>query len=498
METKKRNYTLMKRIIKYFLVIIMCMTLLNAYSFITFRSFYTNVYTMLTRLVDIYLISVKVDTLLKNVDNYVYSGSKNYVENYTKEDYIKSYDTEYKNLTSLISFLKRNTSADVIYEYDDIQNMISTFNDESKALIKAYDNKAQQTSINESIAELTRLRGYIEDEVKNKLLEQLDATIAYYEKFLNTIGRQENLIYVLIALITAFCIAIAVRFSRQISRPIHQLALRLMKVAKGEFEVENVTIKTKDEIGVLIESFNFMSVKIKGLIEEIKATADVEKELTEQQIKNLEMENLLNQSELKFLQSQINPHFLYNTLNSVSALALIEGAEQTNRMIACISEILKYYLKKINDNVTLMEEFKIVENYLYIQKARFGDRIEYKLVYDEAVMGYCVPSMILQPFVENAIIHGLEPKEEKGTIIVSILDQGDDILLKVEDNGMGIEEDTLKELLQGVKTSQTSARGIGVSNVIRRLELKYGKNIVHIKSSRGKGTEISILVPKAI
>lgn len=490
MKAGKRNYTLMKRIIKYFLIVISCMALLNAYSTFTFKSFYGNVYTMLTRLVDIYSVSLKVDTLYKDIDNYAHSGTKNYLNDYNQE---------HENVVKLVGQLKKNSRGDEVYVFGDIQNMILTFDEQSRYVIKAYDNHTQQIYINEAISGLSRLKGDIDGEIKNVLLVQLGSLMSYYKKFMNDIKNQENLIYFLIALITAICIIIAVRFSRQISKPIHQLVLRLAKVAKGDFEVENIDIKTNDEISVLIESFNFMTVKIKGLIEEIKAKADVEKELTKEQIKNLEMSNLLNQSELKFLQSQINPHFLYNTLNSVSALAVIEGAEQTMKMIGCISEILKYYLKKINENVTLLEEFRIIENYVYIQKARFGDRIEFELNYDESVMEYCVPSMILQPFVENAIIHGLEPMEEKGKLNVRIMDNGNNILMKVEDNGMGIKEEIVNRFFTKENyTKPTSARGIGVSNVIRRLELKYGKNVIDIKSTIGKGTEISILLPKAI
>jgi sensor histidine kinase YesM len=490
MKAEKRKNTLMKRIIKYFLVIIMCMAVLNAYSSFKFKSFYGDIYTRLTRLVDIYSVSLNTDKLHKNIDNYAHSGS---------EEYLDSYDKEYKILVNLIMLLKNNTSGDDYYFFGDIHNMILSFDEESQSIISQYDNNVQQIYINESISDLTKIKGYIDDEVKNMLVKQLGSIMNYYEMFFNDIRKRENMIYFMIALITLFCIIAAVRFSRDISKPIHQLVLRHRKVAKGDFEVEVIEIKKNDEISELIESYNYMTVKIQKLIEEIKAKADVEKELIEQQMQNLEMSNLLNQSELKFLQSQINPHFLYNTLNSISALAIIEGAGQTMKMIGCISEIMKYYLKKINENVTLMEEFKIVENYLYIQEARFGDRMEFKLYYDEEVMGYSVPSMILQPFVENAIIHGLEPKEEKGRINVSVLDAGKDILILVEDNGVGIGEETLKDLLQKVKNQEVSpSKGIGVSNVIRRLELKYGKNIVDIYSSSGKGTEIKIRLPKAI
>lgn len=488
MEVDKRNNTLMSRIIKYFLIVIFSMALLNTYSTIKFKSFYGNFYTMLTRLVDIYSISFKIDTMCEDINNYAHSGDTNY---------LTDYKIQFDAILVLCSNLKNETSEQEYYKFLDIYNMILSFDEKSKIIISESDKHVQLIYINDSVSDLTRLKGYIEDEVKNVLLGQIGAIMTYYRKFINDIGSQQYLIYLLTALITAICIIIAIRFSREISRPIHQLVLNLAKVAKGEFEVEKINIKTDDEIDVLIESFTLMTAKIKELIEEIKAKADIEKELSKEQIKNLEISNLLNQSELKFLQSQINPHFLYNTLNSISALALLEGAEQTMKMIGCISEIMKYYLKKIDENVTLKEEFKIIENYVYLQKVRFGDRIKFELNYDEGAMGHCVPSMILQPFVENAIIHGLEPLEEKGKLNVRIMDMGSDILLKVEDNGVGINEEILSRFFEKEESIPSSAnRGIGVANVIRRLELKYGRNVVEIKSSKDKGTEVNILLPK--
>lgn len=490
MKAEKRYNTLMKRLIKYFLIIILSMALLNAYSSFRFKSFNMNIYGMLTRLVDIYSISVKVGILYKDIENYAHSGSAEYVESYNKEFF---------SLVKMVDNLKKSSSGDEYYLFGDINNMIASFDEQSKYVIKSYESRVQPILLYESIAELAKLRGYIEEEVKNILIGQLGAIMTYYNKFLEDVRRQENVVYFLTALITALCILIAVRFSREISKPIHMLVQKLMKVAKGDFEVDNIGIKASGEINILVDSFNFMTVKIKELIGEIKAKADIEKELTEQRIENLEMSNLLKQAELEFLQSQINPHFLYNTLNSISALSMIEGADQTTKMITSLSEILKYSLKKINKNVTLMEEFKIIECYLFIQKARFADRIEYELDFDEAVMDYFVPSMILQPFVENAIIHGLEPKEEKGHLCVKIEDKTSDILIRIKDDGMGMNEETLQRFFNADDAEDgKQTRGIGVKNVVRRLELKYGRNIIDIKSKKGHGTEVSILLPKAV
>lgn len=490
MKIAKKNHTLAKQIIKYFLIIIFSMVLLNAFSSFTFRSFYGNIYDMLKRLVDVYSISQQVGVLYEGVNAYTATGS---VEG------IARYDNKIAALKKFVNYLRNNSSGEMKFSFIEMENMVSTFDEKSKKIVLDYDRKVAQVYIIESVAELNRLKGYIDDEAKNILVMQIGVILKYYEGFWSDIENKEIIRYLITALITILCIFVAVRFSKQISNPIQQLVSRLQKVAKGQFDVGNIDLKTNDEINVLIESFNFMTLKIKNLIEEIKAKADVETELKEEQIKNLEMTNLLNQSELKFLQSQINPHFLYNTMNTIAALASIEGADYTKKMIDSISDILKYNLKKLNENVTLMEEYRIVESYLYIQQARFGERIEYSLNYDDRVMDYCVPSMILQPFVENAIIHGLEPKEDRGLLEVDIRDDIDNILIVIRDNGIGMDEETIRGLLNyNSDNKNTAKKGIGVSNVIRRLDIRYGKRVVNIKSASGFGTEINICLPKAV
>lgn len=483
---KQKNGTLMKKIASYFLIIIFSMALLNAYSSFSFKSFYGRVYSMLKNLVDIYSITLFVDKLNQSTDNYVHSGT---------DKYLIEYEAELKALLNLTEKVKGTCTGDGYYNLVDLQNMIQTYDQKSRNIFKEYDSKIQQVYIDGFMAELGILKQDINNEAKDIMMDRLSPIMEYYEGFSNEIAKRERLIYILTGLLSLVCIFLALRFSRSISNPIHELVMRLKKVAKGQFDTGSIDINTNDEINILIESFNFMTVKIKDQIEEIKTKADVEKELKEQQIKNLEMRNLLNQSELLFLQSQINPHFLYNTMNTIAALATIENAGRTRKMIECVSDMLKYNVKRINENVTLAEEFQIIKDYLYIQQERFGTRIGYKLSYDERVMHYYVPSMILQPLIENAIIHGLEPKEDNGLLEVRIEDDSEDILIMIRDNGVGIEEDKLM-VLSGYDENRASFKGVGIVNVVRRLEIAYGKNVVNIKSVMGIGTEVNIRLPK--
>lgn len=489
MKRNKPNNTLRKKLIKYFLVIIFSLVLISAYISFNFKSFYTSVYSMLNRAVDTYQIIMEVGVLYQKIENYVQSGD---------DSYLTEYKNNMQNLHMNLDQLKQGSTGDEYYKVTEIENMVESFDEKVNQIVIDYKNKVQPVFIYESLTEISRLRSYIEDDVKGILLSQLSSIMTYYRNFLDYIANRENLVYILNALIITLCLLLAIRFSRYISHPIHQLASRLQRVAGGDLKVETIDIKTDDEINTVIESFNYMITKIKELIEEINTKADVEKKLHEQQIKNLEMSTLLNQSELKFLQSQINPHFLFNTMNSISALALMEGAEETKRMIENLSSILKYNLKRNNEKSTLRDELKIVESYLYIQQARFGSRIKFVLDIDESVMDYPVPGMILQPLVENAIIHGLEPMEEEGLLELSIKDMRTKVLIRIRDNGVGMSEERLAVIRENMNKCTEANTNIGISNVMRRLELMYGKNAAEIRSVLGQGTEVCIMLPKKL
>lgn len=486
MKRSKPSNTLRKKLIKNFLVIIFSLVLISAYISYNFKSFYTSVYSMLSRAVDTYQIIMGVGALYQKTENYVQSGD---------EDYLFEYNQDMEELKSKLTLLKQSSSGDEYYKIKEIENMIESLDEKANQIFADFQSDVQAVFVLESVSEMSRLRSYVEEDMKGVLLNQLSNIMIYYRNFLDYIASRENLVYVLNGLIITLCIFIAIRFSRYISHPIHQLASKLQRVAGGDLQVETIDIRTDDEINTVIESFNYMILKIKELIEEINTKAGIEKQLHEQQIKNLEMKTLLNQSELKFLQSQINPHFLFNTMNSISALALIEGADETKKMIENLSDILKYTLKKTNEQVTLADECRIVESYLYLQKARFGTRIKFILDIDQAVLNYPVPSMILQPLVENAIKHGLEPMEEEGILELSIKDMCTKIVIMVRDNGIGMPEERLTSIMENINDSDTNTN-IGISNVMRRLELMFGRNVAEIRSELGHGTEVAIILPK--
>lgn len=210
-----------------------------------------------------------------------------------------------------------------------------------------------------------------------------------------------------------------------------------------------------------------------------------------------DMENLLSQAEFKVLQSQINPHFLFNTLNTISQLAILEDANKTADAIFSLAALLRRSLHK-NDNFPLLrEEIDYIKDYLHIKKLMYGDRIRFQFDVDETCLDLRIPLFTLQPLVENALLHGLEPKEEGGLLSLSIKRDEAGIIIHISDNGMGCDYETLRNIrrLQEVRNI-TDLTGLGFSNAIQRLQDYFGGNFRwDIHSVPGEGTQITLYIP---
>ncbi len=482
------NASLMRKIFSYFIFIIIMMFLLDMYSVYGYKRFNMKFYEMYGQLVEAHSITMDMDELEDDVENYVHSGTVRYIDEYT---------ANLNLIHNKLRHLKAKNTGSIYYRYVDIQNMIITFDEKSRLIFKEYENGKSQIYLNHYVTELKRLNGYIDDEIKKLHFQKLLETQTYYESFFRSMSGNEMLIYITAGFITLLCFIIAYRFSKQISVPIHKLVLSLKEVASGQFDSEPLAVgRNSGEINILISSFNMMKKRLRDLLDEMTAKANIENELKEEKINNLQMAALLHQSELKFLQLQINPHFLFNTLNTISALADMENAQETKKLLDSMAGILRFNLKKINEFVTLREEYQIIMNYLNIQQTRFGDRISYDIKVDEAAMACKIPSMIIQPFVENAITHGLEPKEGEGKLLLEITEDAENIYIAIEDDGVGMPANTLERFSVLTKEDMDSSNSIGIVNVIRRLDLTYGKNVVDICSKPGYGTCVRIKVPK--
>lgn len=215
--------------------------------------------------------------------------------------------------------------------------------------------------------------------------------------------------------------------------------------------------------------------------------------LMQEEAARMQLERDLKSMELKALQSQVNPHFLFNTLNTIVRLAMLEGAEQTMKVSYALSHLLRYILRRIDQPVTLEDEVAHINEYLVIQEFRYGERLKSSINISEGARHFRLPLMTLQPIVENALIHGLESKVEGGTVKITAqeIDQGYQIV--IEDDGVGMSPERLKEIteLPAKRTGNSHTTGIGLGNVVARLQQFFDGNFSYEVSSRlGLGTKV--------
>ena len=265
---------------------------------------------------------------------------------------------------------------------------------------------------------------------------------------------------------------------RNIVEPVVMLAGQADRIRKNDFSGPELTAEGEDEISRLIRSFNKMKQATRGYIEALK-----EKNETERQLEAVR---------LQLLKNQINPHFLFNTLNMIAGTAQIEDAAATEKMIQALSRLFRYNLKSTASVMPLERELKVVQDYMYLQQMRFGKRVQYETGCDPETMEILVPSFMLQPLVENAVKHGISARSKGGRIVVRTWKQGQRLWISVADTGEGIDEDKLEKIKRALKEGDGSSVGIGLGNIARRLKAMYEDGEVRIESRKGCATVVQL------
>lgn len=214
-----------------------------------------------------------------------------------------------------------------------------------------------------------------------------------------------------------------------------------------------------------------------------------------EEINKLNTEKQLESMKFDMLKNQVNPHFLFNTLNAINGMTQLEEAEVSGKMTMALSDLFRYNLKTTDQEVPLYMELKVLSDYIYLQEMRFGSRItfEVKCEIDEKL--YMMPSFTLQPLVENALVHGLSSKEEGGTIRVRIFSRNNRLLVTVGDDGLGMDEETIRLMMKDIAEESNHRIGIGLGNVAKRINGMYKDGTFNIYSKENRGTAIVIDLP---
>ncbi|HET7838213.1 MAG TPA: histidine kinase, partial [Rectinemataceae bacterium] len=275
---------------------------------------------------------------------------------------------------------------------------------------------------------------------------------------------------------TLMGLVLVVRFSFRLTEPLSRLAEAARAVARGEYDSELPAPETGDEIGTTAAAFARMQESVRRAFEEVREKSEVEKRLMEERMRVLDMSHKLKDAELLALQTQINPHFLFNTLSAGMQLAMTEGADQTSEFLDKLAMFIRYALKPPSRSVRVSDEIECVERYIWLLRLRFRERFAFEVSADEEVLSVETPALVLQPLVENAVGHGLRDREQGGTVRVRARLIAGEAVLEVEDTGEGMSaeevERALREEEEG-RDGREAARehGIGLRNVIRRVSL---------------------------
>lgn len=291
-----------------------------------------------------------------------------------------------------------------------------------------------------------------------------------------------------------------VMMTRRLTRPLKILSRRAKEVTAGDLSVDIPVFRTGDEVESLSKAFDKMMGSIREYVEVQRVSMEKENEMRENELKT---QTLLKDAQLKYLQSQINPHFLFNTLNAGMQLAMIEDADKTALFIENMAEFFRYNLSRINEDATLADEIQLVDHYIYILNVRFAGDIHYKKEIELGLENVLVPSMILQPLVENAVQYGIRGVEWEGWVTLRIWQETGTVYIEVADNGRGMSRELIERVLQGenVKNRKNSkSNGIGIYNVLERLQMYYTtEDVLEIKSDgEGKGTRFTLKIPKEV
>ncbi|BCB04254.1 sensor histidine kinase [Bacillus sp. KH172YL63] len=341
----------------------------------------------------------------------------------------------------------------------------------------------------QEFAEANRISSYISEMTLNLIDKELTTYNGMYRGIMEQSAEVIKLGIWVLLLITCILLVGSYWFSLGITRPVFQLTKAANELSKGNFS-RQVRVEGSGEIAFLAKTFDRMRININNLILEMKQKATLERELQESKL-------LLQESQFRSLQSQINPHFLFNTLNTLSKKAYLEGSEETSDLLVSVAGILRYNLKRQNRSVTLRDEILVLEQYIHIQKARFTDRLQLHTDIDETCLDARIPALTLQPIIENAVIHAVEPKEDGGTILFRVYEEDSYICIEIQDDGAGMPQEKIREILHEEVSREGHSTGIGFSNVVKRLQLFYGyEDVLRIQSKVGEGTNIMLRITR--
>lgn len=466
---------------------------------------------LLTSLV---LLAVNL-VLYASMNRIVYRLDSVYATNVSLNELQESLDYIQDSLTEYLNTKSSDAMQDYFIYEDEFQSMVKKLNNEAvsqKLLIMEKNIRGLSTEylhiVNKAIdakrgrnvdkykiyyEEATTLHDILSTHIYSLNNQRFAANLVNYQVLQSAIGYSQMTNTVILILVAVANVILIFILTREMTQPLKELSHAANKVAEGNLEVDLLPVTANDEIGVVTYAFNEMVRNIRLYIEQIRQNMEQESAMKERE---LMMENHLKDAQLKYLQAQINPHFLFNTLNAGAQLAMLEDADKTYTYIQNVADFFRYSIKT-KEETTLEDELVQVEHYIYILNVRFSGDIHFKMDVEDSCRAIAMPGMILQPIVENSVNYGIRNIDWEGRIELSATREEEYVCISIRDNGIGMSQEKIDKIMSGqLKKNDISknSNGVGLDNVIQRLRMFYNReDVIEITSvGENMGTEVAV------
>ena len=412
-------------------------------------------------------VQTDITALQDDIDEYLFTRST---------DSLRSYWGHY----DAVERAARQMVDGAVYDELGIQqknlgNLLLRYLDDSTAITRAKTNEEYSRYV-ALYSQVSGEYNTITESIRDIMAQTLQANAQQYESMQSIIRVRTGVSYALFAASIALVVVLLYSLSNQVTRPIGKLAGYARQVADGDYSLAVDEQPGSEELNHLYDAFAIMVENTRRYLEGLAEKQELESELSRERIKSLETDNLLQQSELQALHAQMNPHFIFNTINIGAQLALLEGGGRTRTYLENAAQVFRYNLDGLG-NTTLAAELAHVDAYMGLLTIRFGEKLRYREELDDGIDTgrYTLPRMTLQPLVENAFVHGVSPCEEGGEISVTVRADGPNALVSIANTGKPFPKETIDGLYSAPDTRDPGhVSGIGLSNVIKRLQLALG------------------------
>ena len=489
---KKKMHTIGEKLIVTYSIATAFIFIVNALLFMTINQ-------ATDRINEVYSSNVKINTLTEDIDN-LQTALSDYLGTGSSSDLSAYYAAENTYSDALAGLTISGADEKVNGMIDDIAGLTDSYLDVCHdALSNARGGNVEEYAANYDTA--NEIYGFLKSSLYTLNGLQLNSNSESYTSLQHTLSALEVFSMLILIAVLISELVFTLFLTRSLTAPLETLSREANEISAGNFDVPAIPVTGNDEVSVVSTAFNEMVSSIRGYIVQLKTSMEHENELRENE---LLMDAELKDAELKYLQAQINPHFLFNTLNAGTQLATMERADKTSQYIQHVAAFFRYNIQE-NDEVSLAQEIQLVDTYIYILNVRFSGEIQFtKEIESEDLLDIRIPGMILQPIVENSVNYGIRNIERTKRISISVYRVDDNVCISVLDNGVGMSQELIREVLNGEyrndpESDKKHGNGVGLNNVIERLRLYYNgtNNFEIISNGRDQGTEVVITVPLA-